>query len=141
MLEIFHLKKLLTFTMKPPYQKKREREREEEKKTSLYDIAYNWANLKRRRKTFKNSWITTWPIQFQGNDVIRDQSLGKINFKTSASVSGRWRESRTFRVRRPGFKSISATSFWQVIKLPVFALFICKMGSEFCSRGSHVNST
>lgn len=49
-------------------------------------------------------------LKMQGNDVIRgDQSLGKINFKTSAAFGDRWQERRTFRARHPGFKSISAT--------------------------------
>lgn len=52
-------------------------------------------------------------LKTQGNGVIRgDQSLGKINFKTSAAVGGRWQERGTFRVRHPGFKSISATYSW-----------------------------
>lgn len=48
-------------------------------------------------------------VKTQGNGVIRGhQPLGKVNFKTSAAVGGRWRERRTLRVRHPGFKSISA---------------------------------
>lgn len=38
-------------------------------------------------------------LSISGNDVIRgDQSSGKINFKTSAAVGGRWQERGTFRV-------------------------------------------
>lgn len=65
---------------------------------------------KREEEHLKNVRISAWPLQFQCNyDVIRDQSLGKINVKTSATVRGRWQERRTFGVRLPGFKSITPT--------------------------------
>lgn len=102
----FSLKNLLALTMKPSYEKKGKKK----------PHCMKWHKIeptsKQEEKHLKNVRISAWPLQFQGNDVIRDQSLGKINVKTSATVRGRWQEKRTFGVRLPGFKSITPTYSW-----------------------------